>query len=56
MHKHTTHNKSYASVRDFSIAMLDFLPDDVPKNWNARYDEVMDNLRIINLTKFQTLT
>lgn len=56
MHRHITHNKCYASFRDFSIAMLDFLRDDVPKNWNVWCDEVTDNFRIINPTKFRILT
>jgi len=29
MHRHTTHNKCYSSFKDFSIAMLNFLRDDV---------------------------
>ena len=34
MHRHTTHNKCY-SLKDFSIAMLKFLRDDVPRNWRT---------------------
>ena len=30
LHRHTTHNKCYSSFKDFSIAMLRFLRDDVP--------------------------
>ncbi len=35
MHRHITHNKCCASFRDFSIAMLTFLRDDVPRNWDT---------------------
>src|SRR6476619_1244260 len=48
MHRHTTHNKCYSSFKDFSIAMLNFLRDDVPRNWRTYCDEVTDNFRIID--------
>ena len=45
-HRHITHNKCYASFRDFSIAMLTFLRcDDVPRNWDTYCDRVTDNFR-----------
>jgi transposase len=55
MHRHTTHNKCYSSFRDFSIAMLNFLRDDVPRNWRTYCDEVTDNFRIINPTEFRII-
>jgi len=55
MHRHTTHNKCYASFKDCSIAVLDFLRRNVPKNWNVWCDAVTDNFRIINLTKYRIL-
>ena len=45
MHKHTTHNKCYSSFKDFSIAMLTFLRDDVPRNWGTYCDRVTDNFQ-----------
>ena len=36
MHRHTTHNKCYSSFKDFSSAMLNFLHDEVPRNWLNR--------------------
>ena len=48
MHRHTTHNKCYSSFKDFSIAMLNFLRDDVPRNWRTYCDEVTDNFRVID--------
>ena len=55
MHRHITHNKCYASFKDFSIAMLNFLRNDAPGNWGNWCDEVSDNFRIINPTKYQIL-
>jgi hypothetical protein len=31
MHRHITHNKCYATFRQFGTAMLAFLREDVPK-------------------------
>lgn len=56
MHRHTTHNKCYASFKDFSIAMLEFLRRDVPKNWSTWCDAVTDNFRVIEPTKYRILT
>jgi transposase len=56
MHRHTTHNKCYASFKDFSIAMLGFLRHDVQKNWTVWCDAVTDNFRIINPAKYRILT
>ena len=53
MHRHTTHNKCYATFKDFSGAMLTFLREDVPANWHQWRDQVTDNFRIINPTKFR---
>ena len=55
MHRHTTHNKCYGSFKDFSIAMLNFLRDDVPRNWRTYCDEVTDNFRVIDPKKFRII-
>jgi len=55
MHRHVTHNKSYPSFQDFSIAMLAFLREGVPRNWRAYCDEVTDNFRIINPKEFRII-
>jgi transposase len=55
MHRHITHNKCYKTFRDFSTAMLSFLRDEVPKNWQTLCDEVSDNFRIINPKDFRIL-
>jgi transposase len=55
MHRHITHNKVYATFKDFSIAMLTFLRDGVPGNWGTYCDEVTDNFRIINPTEYRII-
>ena len=55
MHRHTTHNKCYATFKDFSIAMLNFLRNDVPRNWPTYCDEITDNFRVIDPKKFRII-
>ena len=55
MHKHVTHNKCYASFKDFSAAILAFVRDDVPRNWNQYGDQVADHFRIIDPKDFRVL-
>ena len=55
MHRHITHNKVYATFKDFSIAMLTFLRDCSPGKWGIYCDEVTDNFRIINPTEYRII-
>ena len=55
MHKHVTHNKCYATYNKFCEAMLGFLREKVPKDWNAFCDGVSDNFRIISPENFRIL-
>jgi transposase len=55
MHRHATHNKCYATFREFSAAMLTFLREDVPANWREWCDEVTDNFRVINPKEFRII-
>jgi transposase len=55
MHRHITHNKCYATFKDFSIAMLTFLRDEVPEKWCTYCDEVTDNFRVIHPTEFRII-
>jgi transposase len=55
MHRNITHNKCYKSFRDFCTAMLNFLRDEVPKNWHTLCDEVSDNFRVINPKDYRIL-
>jgi len=56
MHKHVTHNKCYATCREFAAATLDFLREKVPRNWEAFSDSVSDNFRVIKPTDFRVVT
>ena len=55
MHKHLTHNKTYATYREFAEATLDFLRKKVPKCWPEYCDSVTDNFRVINPKDFRVL-
>ena len=56
MHKYVTHNKCYASFRDFAGATLGFLREEVPRNWPQLCDSVTDNFRIIDPGDFRVVT
>lgn len=55
MHKHITHNRCYERFADFRDAMLTFLREEVPRNWDAYCDTVSDNFRIISPKDFRIL-
>ena len=55
MHKHITHNRCYERFADFRDAMLTFLREEVPGNWDAYCDTVSDNFRIISPKDFRIL-
>ena len=48
MHKHLTHNKCYATYREFAEATLDILRQHVSRYWPEFRDFVTDNFRIID--------
>jgi len=55
MHKHITHNKTYAKFRDFADAILGFLRDDVPRRFNEFSSTITDNFRVIDPKDFRIL-
>ena len=55
MHKHVTHNKCYATSREFAGEILTFLREKVPQNWEQLCDSVTDNFRVINPKDFRVL-
>lgn len=55
MHKHVTHNKCYATSREFAGEVLTFLREKVPQNWEQLRDSVTDNFRVINPKDFRVL-
>jgi len=56
MHRNVTHNRCYATFDDFCDAMLQFLNENVPRNWTALCDNVSDNFRVISPKDFRILT
>ena len=56
MHKHLTHNKCYATYREFADEMLEFLRVKVPIRWPEFRQSVTDNFRVINPKDFRVLT
>jgi len=55
MHKHVTHNKCYATFTQFADAMLSFLREEVPRNWENLRDSVTDNFRVISPNDFRVM-
>jgi transposase len=55
MHKHVTHNKCYATCREFAAATLSFLREKVPRNWADFRDSVSDNFRVISPKEFRVM-
>jgi len=53
MHKHITHNKTYAKFRDFADAILGFLRDDVPRRFDQFSSTITDNFRVIDPKDFR---
>lgn len=55
MHRNITHNRCYATFRDFCETTLAFLREQVPKNWTQFCDAVSDNFRVIEPQNFRIL-
>jgi transposase len=55
MHRNVTHNRCYATVREFRVRAMNFLTQDVPQNWNTLCDSVTDNFRVIDPANFRVL-
>ena len=56
MHKNVTHNRCYDTFNGFCGAMLGFLREDVPRDWDILCDSVSDNFRVISPKDFRVLT
>jgi transposase len=56
MHRHVTHNKTYANCAQFADAALGFLRQRVPRDWADLCDSVTDNFRVINPKDFRVMT
>jgi transposase len=56
MHKHVTHNRCYPSQREFAKAVLTFLRDTVPREFRRFSDQITDNFKIVDPSKYRVLT
>ena len=56
MHRNVTPNKCYATCAQFADATLDFLHEQVPRNWAHFCDSVTDNFRVISPKNFRGMT
>ncbi len=56
MHKAVTHNQCYATYSAFCSAVLRFLRDDVPAQWNELRDTATDNVHVIRAENFPIVT
>jgi len=48
MHKKVTHNKHYATFKEFADAILTFFRETLPSEWTDFRDQVTDNFRVIS--------
>jgi len=55
MHTHVTHNRFYATQRQFADAILNFFRQTIPKHWRDFRDKVTDNFRVISHQNFRVL-
>jgi len=55
MHKNITHNKTYGTCKEFAEATLNFLRDNVPRNWAKYRSTVTDNFRVISPKDFRVI-
>jgi transposase len=55
MHKQVTHNKTYPNCAKFAKAVLGFLRQNVPRNWQSFSITVTDNFRVISPMNFRIL-
>jgi transposase len=55
LHKYVTHNRYYPTQRQFAQAVLTFMRETIPKEWETFCDQVSDNFRVITHEKFRVL-
>ena len=55
MHRHVTHNRDYATFREFRRTILKFLRWTIPKRWAFFRDRITDNFRVIYPCDFRVI-
>ena len=51
----TRRGGQWLTFKEFSVAMLTFLRDEVPANWHEWCDQVTDNFRVIDPKEFRII-
>ena len=55
MHQCVTHNRHYATQKQFANAILRFFRETLPKEWKTFQSQVSDNFRLVTHEKFRVL-
>ena len=55
LHQHVTHNRYYRSQKQFADAILAFMRETIPQEWQKFRDKVSDNFRVITHENFRVL-
>ena len=55
MHSVVTHNKSYVTVSKFKAAIINFLTETLPNNWDQFTSRITDNFRVISPKNFRVM-
>jgi transposase len=55
MHKWVTHNRHYATFKQFTKAILRVFRKTLPDKWRVFTDTVTDNFRIISLDQYKVI-
>jgi transposase len=55
MHQCVTHNRHYATQKQFANAILRFFRETLPKEWKTFQSQVSDNFRVVTHEKFRIL-
>jgi len=55
MHQHVTHNRHCPTQKQFADAILAFLRETIPNEWQNFRDQVLDNIRLITRQNFLVL-
>ena len=55
LHQYVTHNRYYRTQKQFADAILAFMRETIPHDWEHFRDKVSDNFRVITHDKFWVL-
>jgi hypothetical protein len=55
LHQYVTHNRYYPNQKQFADAILAFMRETIPQEWQKFRDKVSDNFRVITHENFRVL-